>query len=115
MFSLLSKELTLIFLFTMGKKCCIHSSVFIFDWLFFSLAGNKDNHILSKEFEIQRDPTTNCKVIRPLAFAKTSSIDLKWEKCFDHSSAFTFNWIFFVLASKEHIYKSFDENETSMQ
>ena len=24
--------------------CCDHSSAFIFDWIFFILAGNKDNH-----------------------------------------------------------------------
>ena len=25
-------------------RCCEHASAFIFDWIFFSFAGNKDNH-----------------------------------------------------------------------
>ena len=37
-------------------------------------------------------------------------IDLKWEKCCDHSSAFSFEWIFFILAYKDK-YKSLDEFE----
>ena len=35
---------------------CYHSSAFIFDWIFFILAGNKDNYIVSDEFEIRPDP-----------------------------------------------------------
>ena len=33
-------------------KSCDHSSSFIFDWLFFILAGNKDNHNILDEFKI---------------------------------------------------------------
>ena len=28
------------------KKCCNHSSTFIFEWIFFILAGNKDSTYL---------------------------------------------------------------------
>ena len=40
----------------MGKSCD-HSSSFIFDLFFFILAGNKDNHKISNEFEIRQDLT----------------------------------------------------------
>ena len=33
------------------------------------------------------------------------------EKCCDHSSAFNFKWIFFILADKKDNYRSFDEFE----
>ena len=32
-----------------------------FDWIFFIIAGNKDNHKISDKFEIRPDPTTDCK------------------------------------------------------
>ena len=40
----------------MGKPCD-HSSPFIFDWIFFIFAGNKDNHIILDGLEIWQDPT----------------------------------------------------------
>ena len=33
-----------------------HSSAFIFDWIFFILAGNKDTYKISNGFEIWQDP-----------------------------------------------------------
>ena len=36
-----------------------------FDWIFFILAGNKDNYIVSNEFEIWLDPTMNLGVSCP--------------------------------------------------
>ena len=33
--------------------CCDHSSAFNFDWIFFILLGNKDNHKGLDEFEFQ--------------------------------------------------------------
>ena len=36
---------------------CYHSSAFVFDWIFFILAGNNDNYIVSDEFEIRPDPS----------------------------------------------------------
>ena len=33
---------------------------FIFDWIFFILAGNKDNYIVSDKFEIGPDPSMDC-------------------------------------------------------
>ena len=46
-------------------KCCEHSSAYIFDQIFFILAGNKDNHNISDEFEIRSDPTKDCEVSCP--------------------------------------------------
>ena len=48
----------------MGGKSCGHSSAFIF-YPIFILAGNKDNHKLSTEFEFRPDPTTDCGVSCP--------------------------------------------------
>ena len=36
-----------------------------FDWIFFILAGNKDNYIVSNKFEIGPDPTMDCGVSSP--------------------------------------------------
>ena len=36
-----------------------------FDWIFFILAGDKDNYIVSNEFEIQPDPIMDCGVSCP--------------------------------------------------
>ena len=36
-------------------------------------------------------------------------IDLQWEKYCEHSSAFNFGWIFFILAGNKDNYKSLDE------
>ena len=49
---------------TMGK-CCEHSSAYIFDSIFFILAGNKDSHKISDEFEIRVDSTIDCGVSCP--------------------------------------------------
>ena len=38
-------------------KICQHSSAFIFDRIFFILAGNKNIHNISDEFEIRPDRT----------------------------------------------------------
>ena len=50
-----------------GKKNVVasHSSAFIFHWIFFILAGNKDNHYVSDGFEFQPDPTSDCGVSCP--------------------------------------------------
>ena len=47
------------------EKCCDHSSAFIFKWIFFFLAGNKDNHKSLDEFEFQPDPITDYGVNCP--------------------------------------------------
>ena len=51
------------------KNCCImffvHSSAFIFDRIFFILAGYKDFHNISDEFEIRPDRTKDCGVSCP--------------------------------------------------
>ena len=48
----------------MGKLCG-HSSAFIFDRIFFILAGNKGNHNSCDEFEFQPDPIPDCGVSCP--------------------------------------------------
>ena len=35
----------------------------------------------------------------------------KWEKCYEHSSAFIFGWIFIILAGDKENHKSLDEIE----
>ena len=35
-------------------KCCVHSSAFIFDRIFFILAGNENIHNISDKFEIAK-------------------------------------------------------------
>ena len=46
-------------------KCCEHSSAFIFDRIFFKLAGNETIHNISDEFEIRPDRTKDCGVSCP--------------------------------------------------
>ena len=70
----------------------------IFDRIFFILAGNEDNHKVWTEFEIR--PSA-------LEFLK-KSLDLKWEKCCENSSAFIFNWIVFILSGNKDNHKSLD-------
>ena len=40
--------------------CCQHSSILIFDWIFFILADNEDNHKISYVFEIQELAALEC-------------------------------------------------------
>ena len=40
--------------------CCDHSSAFIFDLIFFILAGNKVNHKSLDEFEIRAKQILDC-------------------------------------------------------
>ena len=43
----------------------VSTSVFIFVWIFFILAGNKGNYIVSDEFEIRPVPSVECGVSCP--------------------------------------------------
>ena len=45
--------------------CCQHSSSFSFDRIFFSFAGHKENHKVSDNFEILKDPTMDRGVSCP--------------------------------------------------
>ena len=47
------------------EKCCQHSSAFIFDRIFFILAGKDNIHNILDEFEIQPDRTKGCGVSCP--------------------------------------------------
>ena len=53
--------------------CCGDSSIFVFQWIFFILAGKKDNYNISDEFEFWPDPTSDCAcaVSCPLVFEKS--------------------------------------------
>ena len=51
--------------------CCGHSSIFVFQWIFFILAGSKNNYNISDEFEFQPYPTADCGVSCPLVFEKS--------------------------------------------
>ena len=39
--------------------CCDYSSAFVFGWIFFILASNKDNHKSLNEFEFRPAPVTD--------------------------------------------------------
>ena len=52
----------------------------------------------------------DCGVSCPLASEKFL-IDFQWEKYCDHSSAFIFDWNFFILAGNKHMHKSLNEFE----
>ena len=47
------------------ERCCERSSAFISNGIFFILAGNKDIHKISDEFEIQRGSAMDCGVTCP--------------------------------------------------
>ena len=47
------------------EKCCEHSSAYIFDRIFFILAGNEDSHKIWDEFEIWVDSIMDCGVRYP--------------------------------------------------
>ena len=40
-------------------NCCDLSSALVFDWIFFIIAGSKDNHKSFDEFEFKVEPTSN--------------------------------------------------------
>ena len=48
-----------------------HSSIFVFQQIFFILAGYKDNYNLSYEFKFRPAPTSDCRVSCPLVFEKS--------------------------------------------
>ena len=56
---------------TPASSILIRSSSFVFQWIFFILAGNKDNYNISDEFEFRPDPTSDCGVSCPLVFEKS--------------------------------------------
>ena len=53
------------------EKSCEHSSAFIFNWIFFILAGNQDMHERLDEFEFRQDPNRNYRVNCPWASEKS--------------------------------------------
>ena len=57
-------------------KCCQHSSGFIFNRIFFILAGKEDNHKISDEFDFRPDSTTDCGVLAALEWLKNQYLVL---------------------------------------
>ena len=49
----------------MMGKMFEHSKAFVFDRIFFILAGNKDIHYISNKFKIRPDRTNDCGVSCP--------------------------------------------------
>lgn len=77
------------------RKCCQHSSSYIYHWILFIHAGNEDNQNNSDDFKIRQDPSRDCWFICPWASEKIL-IDIKWEKSCQHCSAFIFIWSVFL-------------------
>ena len=67
----LTAELSALECLKISIWCCGHSSIFVFQWIFFILAGNKDNYNISDEFEFRPDLTFYCGVCCPLVFEKS--------------------------------------------
>ena len=53
------------------ERCCERSSAFISNGIFSILAGNKDSHKISNNFEFRPDLTSDCGVICPWVFEKS--------------------------------------------
>ena len=76
--------------------CCGHSSIFVFQWIFFILAGNKNNYNIS-------DLTSDCGVSCPLVFEKSIF-------CIVATLArFNFDRIFFILGRNKDNHNILDE------
>ena len=90
------------------EKSCEHSSSFIFDRIFFILAGNEDIHNISDEFEIWPDRVKDWGVNCPWASGKIP-IDVIMEEFCEHSSSFIFYWINLILAGNEDMHESLNE------
>ena len=50
---------------------CLVAVIFVIQWIFFILAGNKDYYNISDELEFRPDPTSDCGVSSPLVFEKS--------------------------------------------
>ena len=90
------------------KNCCEHSSAYIFDWIFFILAGNEDIHNISEEFGIWPDRTKDCGLNCPWASGKNLHRLIMEESC-EHSSSFIFDWINLILAGNQDMHESLNE------
>ena len=67
----LTAELSALECLKINILCCGHSSIFVFQWIFFILAGNKKSYNISDEFEFRPDLTSDCGVSCPLVFEKS--------------------------------------------
>ena len=65
----------------------------------FILAGYKGSHKIFDGFKFRQNPTSDCGVTKNVA--GKIHVNFKWEKCCDHSGAFIFDSIFFILADNK--------------
>ena len=79
----------------------------MFDWIFSLLVSNENNLKSSAEVAYWPDRTSAAK-LAALESLEKIPIDLQWEKCFEHSGASVFEWIFFIRAGNEDMHKSLD-------
>ena len=61
----------------------MYDVAFILDWIFFILAGNKENYKVPDEFEIQPDPTWAAELADPDQLKKTFYLLENYSKYFD--------------------------------
>ena len=79
------------------NKCCEHSMAFIFDRMFFILAGNKDKAIKSRmSSKINQSQLWTAELAVSVRLKKIP-IDLHWKNDVTNSSVIA-DWIFFILA-----------------
>ena len=91
----------------MGTMCLPLFSI-AFDPILFILAGNKDLHKVSDEFEFRPDQTTDYRVSWPWA-SKKIPIRLIIEKWYLHASLFIFDRIIIKVAGNQDRQKSLVE------
>ena len=90
-----------------GEKWCLHLFSVVFDPILFILAGNKDMHKISNEFEFQPDRTTDYGVSCPLVLKNSHRLIL--EKWCLQASSIIFDRIIIKVAGNQDRHKSSDE------
>ena len=92
-----------------GKQC-LHLFSFVFDQIFFKLAGNEDRHKVLDKFEFPPDRTTLYWVRCPWASKKISHRLIMGKWCLQASS-FIFDQVFVKLAGNQERHKISNELE----
>ena len=72
----------------------------VLQWIFFILAGNKDNYNISDEFEFRPDPTSDCGVFEKSIFCIVAALA---------PSILNFDRIFFILRSNKDNHNILDK------
>ena len=76
------------------EESCEHFSSFIFDWINLIIAGNEDMHESLNEFKIRPDTCVPPPTPELCAIARLIN-------CCELSSAYIFDWIFFIFSGNE--------------